>query len=98
MRLPSPFPFPQQRSQGYGGRSPFGGSSEGRSNGLKARLLIALAIVAFAVLSYYLKPGDVNEVTGETERVALIDPDVVHVLIVNLLVSYCQSISSSFMF
>lgn len=74
MRLPSPFPFPQQRSQGNGGRSPFGGSSEGRSNGLKARLLIALAIVAFAVLSYYLKPGDLNEVTGETERVALIEP------------------------
>jgi predicted Zn-dependent protease len=73
MRLPSP--FPQQQPRGYSsGRSPFGGSSEGRSNGLKARLLIALAIVAFAVLSYYLKPGDVNEVTGETERVALIEP------------------------
>jgi beta-barrel assembly-enhancing protease len=75
MRLPSPFPFPQQRSQGYGGgRSLFGRSSDGRSSGLKARLLIALAIVAFAVISYYAKPGDLNEVTGETERVALIEP------------------------
>jgi beta-barrel assembly-enhancing protease len=75
MRLPSPFPFPQQRSRSSGGRSPFGGSSDGRSNGLKARLFIALAIVGFAVLSYYLKPGDMNEVTGEVERVALIDPE-----------------------
>lgn len=74
MRLPSP--FPQQQPRGYSnGRSPFGGSSDGRSNGLKARLLIALAIVAFAVISYYMKPGDVNEVTGEVERVALIDPE-----------------------
>jgi predicted Zn-dependent protease len=76
MRLPSPFPFPQQRSQGYGGgRSLFGRSSDSRSSGLKARLLIALAIVAFAVISYYAKPGDLNEVTGEVERVALIDPE-----------------------
>jgi predicted Zn-dependent protease len=74
MRLPSP--FPQQQPRGYsGGRSPFGGRSDGRSNGLKARLLLALAIVGFAVISYYLKPGDVNEVTGEVERVALIDPE-----------------------
>jgi beta-barrel assembly-enhancing protease len=74
MRLPSP--FPQQRSRGYsGGRSLFGGSSDGRSSGLKARALIALAIVAFAVISYYAKPGDLNEVTGESERVALIDPE-----------------------
>jgi predicted Zn-dependent protease len=35
------------------------------------RLMIALAFVAFAVFSYYSKPGDLNEVTGETERVAL---------------------------
>lgn len=74
MRFPSP--FPQQQPRGYSsGRSPFGGRSAGRSNGLKARLLIALAIVGFAVLSYYLKPGDMNEVTGEVERVALIDPE-----------------------
>jgi predicted Zn-dependent protease len=48
-------------------------SGGGVSSALKARLLIALAIVAFAVISYYAKPGDVNEVTGETERVALAD-------------------------
>lgn len=41
---------------------------------MKARLFIALAIVAFAVISYYAKPGDENEVTGEVERVALIEP------------------------
>ncbi|MBA3482349.1 MAG: M48 family metallopeptidase [Pirellulales bacterium] len=70
MRLPSPFPFPQQRS-GAGQQSIFGrGSSQGGS-ALKVRLLIALAIIAFAVISYYAKPGDLNEVTGETERVAL---------------------------
>jgi beta-barrel assembly-enhancing protease len=73
MRLPSPFPFPQ-RSRNYESRSLFGRSSRG-SSGLKARLLIALAIVAFSVISYYAKPGDLNEVTGETERVALIDPE-----------------------
>ena len=56
MRLPSP--FPQQQPRGYSsGRSLFGGRSDGRSNGLKARLFIALAIVGFAVISYYLKPG-----------------------------------------
>ncbi len=33
--------------------------------------MIALAIAAFAFISYYMKPGDVNETTGETERVAM---------------------------
>jgi predicted Zn-dependent protease len=49
----------------------FGGSGVGSA--IKARLLIALAIAAFAFISYYAKPGDLNEVTGETERVALTD-------------------------
>ncbi len=49
----------------------FGGSGAGSA--LKARLLIALAIAAFAFLSYYAKSRDVNEVTGEPERVALTD-------------------------
>src|SRR5688572_6730340 len=71
MRMPSPFPFPQRRSSGYGGgsqslfgRRGFGGSA------IKTRLVIALVFVAFAVISYYSKPGDLNEVTAETERVA----------------------------
>ena len=46
----------------------FGGSSRG---GMKMRLLLALAIALFAVISYYAKPGDMNEVTGERERVAM---------------------------
>jgi predicted Zn-dependent protease len=49
----------------------FGGSGAGSA--LKARLLIALAIAAFAFLSYYAKTKDINEVTGEPERVALTD-------------------------
>ncbi|QDT70750.1 TPR repeat-containing protein YfgC precursor [Planctomycetes bacterium MalM25] len=56
---------PQQQA----GRRPgglFGG-------GLKLRLLIALGLVAFALISYYGNPGDVNEITGERERVAMPD-------------------------
>jgi predicted Zn-dependent protease len=34
------------------------------------RLIIAAAIAAFALLSYYGRPGDLNQVTGEVERVA----------------------------
>ena len=53
------------------GRRPmFGGSGGGA---LKMRLIIALVIAAFAFLSYYTNPGDINEVTGEAERVALTD-------------------------
>jgi predicted Zn-dependent protease len=33
-------------------------------------LIIALIIIGFAVISYYAKPGDVNQVTGDSERVA----------------------------
>lgn len=64
------FPFP---SRNYSGsrRPMFGGSGVGSA--IKARLLIALAIAAFAFLSYYTKSRDVNEVTGEAERVALTD-------------------------
>lgn len=40
---------------------------------MKMRLLIALAVAAFAFLSYYAKPGDRNEVTGEVQRVAMED-------------------------
>jgi beta-barrel assembly-enhancing protease len=79
MRLPFPFPNQQRVPRGYSNssRGIFGrGPSQqggGMSSALKMRLLIALAIAAFAVLSYYTKPGDLNEVTGETERVALTD-------------------------
>ncbi len=72
MRMPSPFPFPQSQSRGAGGAQSLFGRGVGRGgSAFKMRLLIALAFVAFAVISYYGKPGDVNEVTGETERVAL---------------------------
>src|SRR5688500_8199597 len=72
MRFPSPFPYPQ-RSRGYGSSSLFGrrSYSGGVRSAIKGRLLIALIIIAFAVISYYGKPGDVNQVTGEAERVAL---------------------------
>jgi beta-barrel assembly-enhancing protease len=64
------FPVPANRYAG--GRRPiFGGSGTGSA--FKARLVIALVIAAFAFLSYYSKSQDVNEVTGEPERVALTD-------------------------
>lgn len=73
------FPFPSQQSRSpysnYGaGRPMFGqgpSQSGGMSSAIKMRLLIAVAIALFAVIGYYAKPGDRNEVTGETERVAL---------------------------
>jgi predicted Zn-dependent protease len=73
MRLPSPFPFPQRRRGDGHSQSLFGRTSRGVGSALKMRLIIALVFIGFAVISYYGKPGDVNEVTGETERVALID-------------------------
>jgi len=74
MRMPSPFPFPQRRYRSYGpSQSLFGRTSRGAGGAFKIRLIIALVFVAFAVISYYGKPGDLNEVTGETERVALVD-------------------------
>jgi predicted Zn-dependent protease len=64
------FPYAAQQ-YADGRRQMFGGSGAGSA--LKARLFIALAIAAFAFLSYYAKSQDVNEVTGEKERVALTD-------------------------
>jgi predicted Zn-dependent protease len=49
----------------------FGRTRRGAGGAFKMRLIIALAFIAFAVFSYYSKPGDLNEVTGEVERVAL---------------------------
>lgn len=44
-------------------------------SGLKLRLLIALGFVAFALITYYGNPGDVNQITGERERVALAEEE-----------------------
>lgn len=72
-----PFPMPRRRGGGYGRSRPLFGVGGGRSSagrgagGLKIRLLIAAGIAAFALISYYGQPGDVNEITGAVERVAL---------------------------
>jgi beta-barrel assembly-enhancing protease len=72
MRLPSPFPY--RYSRGYApSQALFGRTRRGYGSGLKMRLILALIFVAFAVVSYYGKPGDLNVVTGEVERVALTD-------------------------
>lgn len=44
--------------------------SRKRPSGMGLRLIIALGIVAFSVISYMSK-GDVNEITGETQRVSM---------------------------
>lgn len=49
------------------GRSAAGGRGSG---GMKMRLLMALGIAAFALISYYGNPGDENQITGQVERVA----------------------------
>ena len=52
---------------------PFGqraaASGGGPRSSFKARLVIALVIALFAILSYYGRPGDVNQITGEQQRV-----------------------------
>jgi predicted Zn-dependent protease len=62
VRIGSPFP-------GQGGGS-YGRSS---SSGLKMRLIIAAVVAIFAIISYYGRPGDENQITGESQRVALAD-------------------------
>jgi predicted Zn-dependent protease len=58
------FPFPGQR----------GGASYGRPrSNFKTRIIIAIVVALFAVLSYYGRPGDENQVTGKSERVAFND-------------------------
>lgn len=57
---------------------PYGDEQTGRPtgsgfSGLKLRLLIALALAAFAFFSYYARPGDDNPITGERQRVAFDD-------------------------
>ncbi len=63
------FPQRRQTQRRQAQRRPMFG--RGAGGGLKVRLLIALAVAAFAFLSYYMKSKDVNEITGESERVAL---------------------------
>ena len=40
-------------------------------SGFKMRLIIAAVLVLFAFISYYGRPGDENQITGETQRVAM---------------------------
>jgi predicted Zn-dependent protease len=41
------------------------------TSAFKVRLLIALAIAAFAVISYLARPRDVNQITGQPQKVAM---------------------------
>lgn len=80
-RQPQRGGFPTSRVPGGYGRQrpPFGvGQPPQRSagggmlgGGMKMRLLIALGFILFALVTYYGNPGDVNQITGERERVAL---------------------------
>lgn len=56
------FPFPSRGGDGASG-SP--------GSAFKVRLIIALVIALFAVVSYFARPGDVNQITGQTQRVAM---------------------------
>lgn len=58
------------------GRPPQQGSRGGGiGSGLKMRLLIMLGFIAFALITYYSNPGDVNQITGQKERVAMADEE-----------------------
>lgn len=88
VRLPFPAPTRRGASGGYNRRARpmFGFGSRDRDTiggrrkgpalgGLGVRVMIALAIVAFGLISYYANPGDVNEITGQRERVAIADEE-----------------------
>ena len=64
--MSSGFPYPSQ-----GRRPMFGRPQQGSGSAFKMRIILALVVALFAVISYYGKPGDRNPVTGESERVAL---------------------------
>lgn len=68
-----PAPFPRRYSPAGRGGYPqaFGGDSQRSS--LKTRLILAAIIAIIALISYYGKPGDENQITGEKERVAFGD-------------------------
>lgn len=53
----------------YGSRQA-GAFGRPRRSGLKMRLIIAAVIVLFTLFSYYGRPGDENQITGESQRVA----------------------------
>jgi predicted Zn-dependent protease len=55
----------------FGGRQ-YGAGGRPRSN-LKMRLIIAAVLVVFAFVSYYGRPGDENQITGESQRVVFND-------------------------
>jgi predicted Zn-dependent protease len=66
-----PVPLPRRHSPGRSvdpRRQAFGG---GQRSSFKTRLIIAAAIAIFALVSYYGRPGDENQITGEVQRVAL---------------------------
>jgi len=52
----------------YGSRQ-YGAGGRPRSS-LKMRLIIAAVLVVFALVSYYGRPADENQITGESQRVA----------------------------
>jgi len=58
-------------SMGYPYSAGDDGSYGRRSSGLKVRLIIAAVVALFAIISYYGRPGDENQITGETQRVAM---------------------------
>src|SRR4029077_11016960 len=71
------FPFPQPRSADDDPRAMFGrgpAPGGGVSGGFKMRLIMALVVALFAIVSYYAKPSDTNPITGEPQRVALTNP------------------------
>lgn len=65
------FPFPTQPGPDYdrggGDRTMFGTQSSGS---FKMRLIIAAVIALFAVVSYFARRSDENQITGKKERVA----------------------------
>lgn len=79
-RIPGGYGRRQRPMFGVGNRRRAPSAQPGRGglslgSGLKMRLLIALAIVAFGLISYYGNPGDVNQITGQRERVAMTEEE-----------------------
>lgn len=65
------FGIPRRRMpNGYGAEGDEQMGMRRRNSGLKMRLILALVIALFAIISYYGRPGDENQITGERQRVA----------------------------